>query len=756
MKANALPCLLGLALLSASPASAAPVEGWLQWRGPEQSGVSREASLPESCKPGTADELWSYELRGRGTAVIAGDRLYAIGYRGEKADLQEVLICLDASTGKLHWERAFSDFLSDIIYNRYSIGAPSVDAETGNVYVMTSPGLLCAFTADGAPLWQRSMMEEFGRLTFPNGRTGTPAIDGDLVIVDAITSNWGREGPARSRFYAFDKRSGQLVWRSTPGTRPRDSSFSTPFFEWRGGKRVFYVGTGCGHVAAVNARTGEPIWRFAMSFGGVNSSVVRYKDRIVAIHGRENRDDSTAGRMVALKLGSERGDGSKEPRVLGKESELWRNELGMFTSSPTIVGKRVYQVTTKGVLASVDVETGKIVWKKKLAPAQLHASPLYGAGKLYIPIWTGEFFILKPSADGVEVVQEVKLEGNAIGSPSAWRGRVYVHTTEKLYCFGPKEPTAPPAAIAVEPAPEAGPATRLMPVPNEVLLRAGAKASFELRPVDAKGLAAKGPTAKPSWAGFIPPTAKVKASLDASFNEAGELAAGADAKPSAGAFKVTAGDLTGFVRGRVMSALPYKEGFEGFTLGVDHAKEAGVKFSYPPLPWIGGRFKWEIRELEGQKVLSKTLDRVLFQRSTTFLGPADLKNYTMTAEIRSDGNRRLMSSAGVINQRYVILLDGNWQQIQVVSNHDRVKAVAPFAWRPKRWYVLKSRVDINPDGSGVIRAKAWVKGEAEPEGWLLEASHKDAHKNGAPGLFAFAPQSRFRVYVDNISITAND
>jgi hypothetical protein len=76
-----------------------------------------------------------------------------------------------------------------------------------------------AFSRDGKKLWQRSMMEEYGRLTFPNGRTGSLAIDGNLVITDGITANWGTDGPASNRFYAFDKtnRRTRLVLHSGHG-----------------------------------------------------------------------------------------------------------------------------------------------------------------------------------------------------------------------------------------------------------------------------------------------------------------------------------------------------------------------------------------------------------------------------------------------------------------------------------------------------------------------------------------------------------
>ena len=42
-------------------------------------------------------------------------------------------------------------------------------------------------------------------------------------------------------------------------------------------------------------------------------------------------------------------------------------------------------------------------------------------------------------------------------------------------------------------------------------------------------------------------------------------------------------------------------------------------------------------------------------------------------------------------------------------------------------------------GSGVVRAKAWKKGETEPTAWTIEVPHRHAHQNGSPGLFGFAP-----------------
>ena len=48
---------------------AAPVQGWLNWRGPEQNGTSRETGLPDEIM--AEDALWSGDFPGASTAAIA-------------------------------------------------------------------------------------------------------------------------------------------------------------------------------------------------------------------------------------------------------------------------------------------------------------------------------------------------------------------------------------------------------------------------------------------------------------------------------------------------------------------------------------------------------------------------------------------------------------------------------------------------------------------------------------------------------------
>lgn len=748
------------AALSQDSATSAHQGNWISWRGPLQTGVSLE-NYSDGAIFNPQPE-WEKEMAGRGTPIIFKGRVYSWGYRGKGADLEEVLSCYDEKSGDLVWEAANHDFISDTIYDRYSIGAAAIDPETENVYLATTFGLVVCFDKDGKELWKISMIERFGRLTFPNGRAGAPVVDGNFLIIRGVTSYWGADGPARDRFFGFDKKTGELIWSSTPGVGPpflRDSSMSTPFLETRGGKRVFYAGTGCGNIVCVNVADGTPLWRYQISKGGVNSSPVINGDQLICIHGKENLDTTEIGRSFAINLpadldntGGEIDPAQKGAPRLPADAEAWRAGLEMFTSSPTLHDGRIYQMVKTGSLFCLDAKSGKVLWEKKLSNEQLHASPAMVDGLLFVPLFAGKLIVLKPGDTDAEILHEIELDGNAIGSPAICNGKVYVHTTEKLYRFGIETDSITWNDAPDNSWPEAGDAAKFAAVPSDVLLRAGESTGFTLKTLDKNGLPV-GSVDTAEWEKFIPPTAKVKVKMDAEMVD-GKLKAGAEAATSAGMFKGTAGELNGFVRGRVITNPPISLDFEDVEL-TGQSTTNGAAFSYPPLPWIGGRFKWEVQDLDGNKVLMKTLDRILFMRCTTFIGDPDLSNYTMQADLMTDGNRRVKSVVGLVNQRYIISMVGNSNIVEVSSNHERVKESVPFKIEPNTWYTMKTRVDIADDGSGVIRGKVWVKGEAEPEAWTIEVEHKNAHKLGAPGLFGFSPQSQKAVFVDNISITRN-
>jgi outer membrane protein assembly factor BamB len=797
----ALPLTLALATLplyavkkpekpakaDAAPKAGKVVEGWLDWRGPLQTGVSLEKGLPEKIDVKAA--LWTADFPGQSAPVIANGKLYIMGYLGEGPELQEGVACFDAETGKMLWKQLFNDFLSDVVYLRYANSCPSIDPETGNVYIQNSSGIFAALTADGKLLWKHSMMEEFGRMTFPNNRTASPLIDKDLVITRGITTAWGAYGPPGDRFYAFDKKSGELVWSSAPGGLPQDNTFSHPWLSFLNGKRVLYSAGGDSTLLCLNVRTGEPLFRTpvakAGAKGGINAAVVEYKGNIILTHESENIDTSEVGRMAAFKIPQEiKPPSPQAPQEFAtKELEQWRNPVGALASSPVLVGDRIYQVNGTGDLVAVNAADGKVLWKKKLGIEQRQSSPFYADGKLYIAMYVaaktggeaggsdtagdGELFVVKPGDTDAEILSRTILVGKCYGSPIGYNGKIYIQTEKKLYCFGKKGKSA---GLAAAPEPEKWPAPgekkKLQIVPYEVLLNPGSKQSFKIRTLDANGFTVEDNIDPKSvkWDKFIPPTALVKVTANGSFDADGQLVADATNAPSAGQFEAVLGDLKGYIKARILPGLPLTQDFEKYELNQDTSKppppgvpnqlEPPTPFAYPPLPWNAARFRFEVRDKDGNKALVKTIDNKRTQRGMIFINRADLKNYTAEADVMSEGNKRKMSEVGLVNQRYLIVMKGNAQALEVSSNQELFLKSVPFKWSPNEWYHLKTRVDVKADGSGVVRAKAWKKGDPEPEAWTIEVPHKHAHQEGSPGLFSFTPQEQ-RAWIDNIVVTPN-
>ncbi|MHC5028362.1 MAG: hypothetical protein ACYTGR_16545, partial [Planctomycetota bacterium] len=156
--------------------------------------------------------------------------------------------------------------------------------------------------------------------------------------------------------------------------------------------------------------------------------------------------------------------------------------------------------------------------------------------------------------------------------------------------------------------------------------------------------------------------------LPVSIDEAGVLTVSADAAPGAAVITGVRNGVNGSIRVRVVPGATFAHDFDNVTLAKTSKVDGGL-FEFPPSHWIGAKLKWEVRDLDGDKVLAKTLDRPLFQRTQCFIGHPGLHDYTAQVDIRTDGNRRSMSSAGIINQRYIIrrAITSSWRSPRTTS-----------------------------------------------------------------------------------------
>lgn len=737
MIARSLACLfLTISLFSCGASVFA--DDWPDWRGPERNGISSEKGLPDRWSPGADDLAWRAPYGGRSGPIVMGDRVYLQNSSGQGEALQERVMCLDVGNGTVLWEYRFNVYLSDVPPHRVGWASPVGDPKTGSVYAFGVGGTLLALSRDGKLLWERSLAEDFGLVTTHGGRTVSPVIEGDLLILSGITTGWGDQARAAHRFMAFDKKTGQTVWVSSPGGRPFDTTYSPPTAAEIGGTRLLIAGGSDGTIHALKPQTGEPVWKYVISKRGINTGAVLKGTTAIVSHSEENLDSSEMGLLAAI-------DASAKGEI-GKDQIKW-SKLGLQGgfSSPVIDGDRIYQIDNGANLHAFNVATGSQLWTQNLGTIQ-KSSPVLADGKLYVGTENGKFFILKPTQDGCQILDEDLLgtelaPETIIGSVAVSNGRIFLVSSEALYCIGKKRsaPTKSGAAAKKNPPSQlrgsdtsgsGGAASHVQVVPTELVLQPGERVHFESHLFDAQGRFLRKEQA--AWT-----LDQLRGEIDTT----GQFVAATDKVAQAGLVKANVGPLSGVARVRIIPPLPWSENFESLGTVV-------------PRHWINATGKFAMRELEGNKVLVKLADNPFTKRARAFMGFSNWSNYTVEVDMRATEKRRQMGDAGVVAQRYALILFGNHQRLELESwQPETARTVKiPFAWKPETWYCLKLEVQNLTDGKVRARGKVWPAAEPEPEVWSVEKVDSIPNRQGSPGIYADAP---FEIFFDNLKVIPN-
>lgn len=235
-------------LLLAFLAPLSLADDWPQWRGPARDGVWADARLPERLPADGLPARWRRPLGGGYSGIaVAGGRVYTMD-RVKQPEERERVLCLDAATGKEIWKHEYPVSYGKLDYGNGPRATPTV--HNGRVYTFGALGHLhCLDARTGKVHWNLDTVERFRGRVPMWGHACSPLLDGDQLVVQV-------GGTPDACLVALDPRTGTERWRSLTD-RP---GYSSPVLIGRGeGRQLVYWAAE--HLVGMKPDTGEVLWR---------------------------------------------------------------------------------------------------------------------------------------------------------------------------------------------------------------------------------------------------------------------------------------------------------------------------------------------------------------------------------------------------------------------------------------------------------------------------------------------------------------
>ena len=245
-------------LLSAATAADAP---WHQWRGPNRDGFVAGAAWPDGLDQSRLERLWRVDLGPSYSGpVVAGDLVIVTETRDAKT---EHVRALDRATGQERWHVEWEGSMSVPFFaasnGSWIRSTPCVDGD--RVYVAGMRDVLvCLEAATGKEIWRVDFTTALESPLPAFGFVSSPLVIGDHVYVQA-----------GSGFVKLEKATGKVVWRTLDdGGGMMGSAFSSPYPATIGGVPQILVQTR-EELAGIDPENGTVLWKTSVeAFRGMN------------------------------------------------------------------------------------------------------------------------------------------------------------------------------------------------------------------------------------------------------------------------------------------------------------------------------------------------------------------------------------------------------------------------------------------------------------------------------------------------------
>ncbi|MED5585138.1 MAG: PQQ-binding-like beta-propeller repeat protein [Verrucomicrobiota bacterium] len=389
------PCIYLVSVLFA------PAADWLQFRGNDNTGVATGSKLPTALDK-DKHIAWQSPLPGRGLSspLIIGDRVFITAASTTDQSRLHV-ICLNSSSGSVHWSRQFWATGRTICHEKTCNAAPTPASDGKNIYALFSSNDLICLDLEGNLKWFRGLMQDYPNASNSLGLASSPVIAGGALVVQI-------ENDSDSFAMGIDLQSGGNLWKIP---RTKRANWTSPVILKDGVVAL----QGSAGISGIKAATGKVLWTFGDGASTIPSSV-------------PSKDGSTlyipSNGITVIKP---RPD-NNTPEVLWSQAQLRPG-----TASPLVHADKLFVINRAGVLNAANRKNGERLWRIRLE------GPFSGS-----PVTTGDFLYIASERKGLlqcvdlrgdegKVVGTIELGETILGTPALSSDALYIRSDSHLW-----------------------------------------------------------------------------------------------------------------------------------------------------------------------------------------------------------------------------------------------------------------------------------------------------------------------------------